>query len=139
MRKSNKASATTSDSVELFPNFTVSVAEKAVLVRLLRVMRMKRYWLSYCIQWLLRADAEITGDISIEEAENILREMKNFRNWENYLASLKQKIPAIANHPAVAWTKLDLDDVDEYQDQAEIRKLVDSATRSDPESLCLLE
>ena len=139
MRKSNKASAAASDSVELFPNFTVSVAEKAVLVRLLRVIRMKRYWLSYFIQWLLRADAEITGDISIEEAENILREMKNFRNWENYLASLKQKIPAIANHPAVAWADLDWDDVDQYQDDAEIRKLVDSATRSDPESLCLLE
>jgi hypothetical protein len=62
----------------------LSPDEAALCARLIRVRRYKRYWLRYFIEHLLHMDAASPDALTVSLAEDALKIMKNFSNWETF-------------------------------------------------------
>jgi hypothetical protein len=76
--------------------------ELAVVARLVRVMRVKDYWIGHFIQSVLQQDTESTYELNIADVEKTLQTMKNLASWNNFIPDLVRKHPHLAEHPAYA-------------------------------------
>ncbi|MGA8029048.1 MAG: hypothetical protein WB992_18065, partial [Bryobacteraceae bacterium] len=94
------------NAVLMPPHMKITPEETAAALRLVRLLRYgnKSYWLKFFIEWLLFRDAAETCDLSIKTVEEMLVDMKNLVNWENFLTDIRERCPSIAHHPSVAWT-----------------------------------
>lgn len=91
------------NEIELPPHVKLSELELSSVARLVRLLRSPRsYWLPYYVQSLLELDSD-GCDVSIEQAEQSLMDMKNYVNWFEHLEKWKARSPAFARHPAFTW------------------------------------
>ena len=90
-------------TVALPETITLSDDERAMVARLIRVLRTRHYWLRYFLEWLLHMDATDGLDVSVEQAEQALTAMKNFEKWIDYLQSATKTNPAFSKYPGLQW------------------------------------
>jgi hypothetical protein len=55
--------------------------EKAAVIRLIRVMRMPRYWVGPFIEYMLAKDAASPGAVEMEDCKAIISDIKAFMGW----------------------------------------------------------
>jgi hypothetical protein len=88
--------------IQLPAHMTLSPEETAAACRLTRLLRYNdAYWLRFFVEWLLHRDASESTDLSPEDVEAMLKDMKNPRNWDNYLSDMRERCTSIAHHRAL--------------------------------------
>ena len=99
--------------------------ELAIVARLVRVLRIRTYWLGAYIEWLLEAEAETTDAVDVAEAIKVLEDIKGLNSWANWFESARSKRRSILRyyghryfeddvHRMTGWG-IDLPDADKEQ------------------------
>ncbi len=105
LKQAQESQPRASGDVQLPSHMTLSPEETAATSRLTRLMRYSdSYWLRFFVEWLLHRDASDSKELSPEDVEAMLKDMKNLRNWDNYLSDMRERCAPLAHHRALAWT-----------------------------------
>ena len=72
--------------------------ELAIVARLVRVLRIRTYWLGAYIEWLLEAEAETTDAVDVAEAIKVLEDIKGLNSWANWFESARSKRRSILRY-----------------------------------------
>lgn len=75
----------------------LSVDERALCVRLIRILRDRCYWLGPFLEYLLSADAklETTKMLAIEDVFEEFKQLKNMCSWEVTIDRWRKNAPAL--------------------------------------------
>ena len=112
---SRNADADSQQPIAVPAHIGLSVEETAVVARLVRLMRSRFTYLGLYIEFLLELDAGAAADVSIEDMETVLTEIKNIRNWRNYFLSVKTRHPALLRYTGLTSADESYCDDDEHE------------------------
>jgi len=107
-------------SSEVAPQTTLCLSqeERALVARLIRVRRSRRYWLRYYIEHLLHMDATTPDELTTEQTQQALDIMKNFVNWVDYFENVTSKNPTLSDFPGLGWSPWNGEEEEDFMELA---------------------